>query len=49
MTQDMKKEPILQMGSDKMTKKHVYDKPFTTRFPDGSKWKEGVQPDRKGD
>jgi hypothetical protein len=29
MIQDMKKEPILQMGSDKMIPKHVYDKPFT--------------------
>jgi hypothetical protein len=29
MIQNMKKEPILQMGSDKMIPKHVYDKPFT--------------------
>jgi hypothetical protein len=28
MTQDMKKEPILQMGTDKMIPRHVYDKPF---------------------
>jgi hypothetical protein len=42
------KEPILQMGSDKMIQKHVYDKPFTIRFPDRSEWKEGFQPDRKG-
>jgi hypothetical protein len=48
MIQDMKKEPILQMGSDKMIPKHVYDKPFTIRFPDRSEWKEGFQPDRKG-
>jgi hypothetical protein len=30
----MEKEPILQMGSDKMIPRHVYDKPFTIRFPD---------------
>jgi hypothetical protein len=36
MTQGMKKEPILQMGTDRMIPKHVYDKP------------DGFQPDRKG-
>jgi hypothetical protein len=41
MTQDMEKEPILQMGSDKMILRHVYDKPFTIRFPDRSEWKMG--------
>jgi hypothetical protein len=46
MTQDMIKEPILQIGSDKMIPKHVYDKPFKIRFPDRSDWKEGFQPDR---
>jgi hypothetical protein len=48
MTQDMKKETILQMGSDKMIPRHVYDKPLTLRFLDRSEWKEGFQPDRKG-
>jgi hypothetical protein len=33
ITQNMEKEPILQMGSDKMIPRHVYDKPFTIRFP----------------
>jgi hypothetical protein len=47
MTQDMKKEPILQMRSDKMIPRHVYDTPFTIRFPDRSEWKDGFQPDRK--
>jgi hypothetical protein len=42
MIQDMKKEHILQMGSDKMILKHVYDKPFTIRFPERSEWKEGT-------
>jgi hypothetical protein len=36
------------MGSDKMIPRHVYDKPFKIRFPDRSKRKEGIQPDRKG-
>jgi hypothetical protein len=40
MTQDMKKEPILQMRSDKTIPRHVYGKPFTIRFPDRSEWKE---------
>jgi hypothetical protein len=34
MTQDMEKEPILQMGSDKMIPRHVYDELFTIKFPD---------------
>jgi hypothetical protein len=44
----MKKEPILQMGSNKMMLRHVYDKHFMIRFPDRSGWKEGFQPDRRG-
>jgi hypothetical protein len=38
MTQDMKQEPILQMGSDKMIRRHVYDKPYMIRFPDSSEF-----------
>jgi hypothetical protein len=34
VTQNMKKERVLQMGSDKIIPRYVYDKPFTTRFPD---------------
>jgi hypothetical protein len=48
MFRDMEKEPVLQMGSDKVTPKYVYDKPFTIRISDRSEWKEGFQPDRKG-
>jgi hypothetical protein len=48
LTQDMKEEPIQQMGPDKMIPRHVYDKPFMIIFPDRSQWKEGFQPDRKG-
>jgi hypothetical protein len=36
ITQDMEKEPILQMGSDKMILRYVYEKPYTVRFPDRS-------------
>jgi hypothetical protein len=32
------KRTILQMGSDKMIPRHVYDKPFIIRFPDRSEW-----------
>jgi hypothetical protein len=48
MTQDMKREPILQMGSDKMPPRNIYEKPFTIRIPDRSEWKERFEPDRKG-
>jgi hypothetical protein len=48
MTQDMSKEPTVQMGSDKMIPRHVYDKPFTIRFPAGNEWIEGFQPAGKG-
>jgi hypothetical protein len=48
VTQDMKIEPILQMGTDKMILRNVYEKPFTIRIPDRSEWKEGFEPDRKG-
>jgi hypothetical protein len=48
MTQGMKEEPILQMGTDGMMPRHVCDKPFTVRFPDRSEWKGRFQPIRKG-
>jgi hypothetical protein len=34
MTHDMGKEPILQMGTDKMMPRYVYSKAFAVRFPD---------------
>jgi hypothetical protein len=49
MFRDMEEESILQMGSDKMIPKYVYDKPFMIRIPDRSEWREGFQPDRKGE
>jgi hypothetical protein len=48
MTQDMEKESILQMESDKLIPRHVSDKTFMIRFPDRSEWKKGFQPHRKG-
>jgi hypothetical protein len=39
VTRDMKKEPIIQMWTDKIIPRHVYDKPFTIRSPDRSEWK----------
>jgi hypothetical protein len=48
MTQGMKTEPILQMGTGRMIPRHIYDKPFTVWFPDTSEWKDWLQPDRKG-
>jgi hypothetical protein len=47
-TQGMKKEHIQQMSTDRMIPRHVYNKPFTVRFPERSAWKGGFQPDRKG-
>jgi hypothetical protein len=49
MTQDMKIKPILYMGPDKMILRHMYDKSFMIRFPDRREWKEGFQPNRKGE
>jgi hypothetical protein len=48
MTQDVKEEPILHVGSDKIIPRHLYDKTFTIKFPVRSEWKKGFQPDRKG-
>jgi hypothetical protein len=47
MTQDMKEEPILHMGSDKMILRHVSDKPFRIRLSDRSEWKKEVSTRQK--
>jgi hypothetical protein len=36
MSQGMKEDPVLQMGTDKTIQRHVYDKPFMVRCPEGS-------------
>jgi ribonuclease HI len=48
MNKDKETEPILQMGSDKMIPRHVYENPFTIRFPDRCEWNKGFRPDKKG-
>jgi hypothetical protein len=48
MTQDMEKEPILQMRSDKIIPSHIYDKSFTIKIPVKREWNKGFQPDGKG-
>jgi hypothetical protein len=42
------KKNVLQMGSDKMIPRHVYDELFTIKFPDRSEWKSWFQPEKKG-
>jgi hypothetical protein len=37
-----------QMGSDKMTPRHVYNEPYTIRLPDRSEWNKGFRPNKKG-
>jgi hypothetical protein len=49
MTQDIEKEPILQMGSDKMIPRHVYDKPYMIRLPIRSECKKGFRPIKRED
>jgi hypothetical protein len=44
----MKKEPMLQMGSDKLLPRHVHEVFFTVTFPDRSEREKGFKPDRKG-
>jgi hypothetical protein len=48
MTRDIETEPILQLGTDKMVPRNVYEKSFTIRLPDRSEWKKGFEPDKKG-
>jgi hypothetical protein len=46
MTQGMTEELILQMETDKLILRHVYNKPFAIRFPERREWKDRFQPDR---
>jgi hypothetical protein len=47
MTQDIETEPILQMGTDKMVPRNVYEKAFTIILRNRSEWKKGFKPDKK--
>jgi hypothetical protein len=49
MSQATKEELILQMRTDKMILRHVYDKSFTVRFLDRSEQRNRFQPSRKGE
>jgi hypothetical protein len=46
---DMMKEPILQMGADKIIPMHTFNKSFTAWLPDRSEWGKGMLPLKKGD
>jgi hypothetical protein len=48
ISQGRKGKPILQVGIDKMILRHVYDKPFMARLPNGSEWHGGILPSKKG-
>jgi hypothetical protein len=45
---DMMREPILQMGTDKMILRYAFHKPFTVKLNDRSEWDRGIAPIRKG-
>jgi hypothetical protein len=47
--QDMMRKPILQMGTDKMTPRYAFHKPFLVRLPDRSEWDRALYPYVKGD
>jgi hypothetical protein len=49
MFRGTKKNPILHLGTDKMIPRHICDKSFTVRLPDRSEWKDGFQPDTRGE
>jgi hypothetical protein len=40
----MMEESILQMGTDKMTPRYAFHKPFMVRLPDRSEWDRGIVP-----
>jgi hypothetical protein len=40
----MMRELILQMGTDKMTPRYSFHKPFAVRLPDRSQWDKGIIP-----
>jgi ribonuclease HI len=45
---DMMREPILQMGTDKMILIYAFHKPLTVRLPNRSEWERGIVPMEKG-
>jgi hypothetical protein len=47
-SQDVKHEPILQMGSDRMLLRYAYHKLFMVNCPDKCEWQNGFNPDKNG-
>jgi hypothetical protein len=43
----MEQEPNLQMGSDRMFLRYVYNKPLVVKFPDKCEWQIGFNPNNK--
>jgi hypothetical protein len=43
----MIKEPILQMGTDKIIPRYAFHKPFTVKLTSRSKWDRGIVPIRQ--
>jgi hypothetical protein len=44
----MVKEPILQVGTDKMTLRYAVHKPFMFRLPDRNEWDRGTTHSKEG-
>jgi len=47
-SQDMEHEPISLIGTDKMTLRCAYHKPFKVHLPENSEWQNGFAQIRKG-
>jgi hypothetical protein len=47
-THTLKKAPILQMGTERIIPRHIFEKPFTVKFSDKSEREDGFQTNRKG-
>jgi ribonuclease HI len=48
IARDMIKEPILQMGTDKMITRYIFHKPFTVKLTNRSEWDRGLVPIQQG-
>jgi hypothetical protein len=47
-SQDMEQEPILLMGTDRMTPRYVFHKPFKVHLSNIHEWQNGFNPDKGG-
>jgi hypothetical protein len=48
MARDMIKQPVLQMGTDKMIPRYAFHKPFTVNLTSRSEWDRDFVPIRQG-